>query len=129
MNILKIIVVAILIAIQINAADKKVEGKETQPHIFLAPAKPTIVIAKSGQIGTPLNIIATAKDPQDIPICFGFDWNADGIIDYYSTYVDSGKSMTVPYTWKTKGVQTLRIYTRNAMGSYSDASVHQIKID
>lgn len=129
MNILKVTIVAILIAIQINAADKKVEGKETQPQIYQAPAKPTVVIAKSGQVGIPCIITATAKDPQDFPICFGFDWNNDGVVDHYSTYIDSGKSITLSNTWKSKGVQTIKIYTRSALGYFSEASVLQVKID
>ena len=93
------------------------------PHTPSAPTGPD-----SGNPGTSYSFTATTTDPNEDQISFQFDWG-DGIHSNWSTFVDSGSSVTMSHSWSDKGSYYVRVRAKNSYSDTSDwSSGHSIVI-
>ena len=93
------------------------------PHTPSAPTGPD-----SGSPGTSYSFTATATDPDGNQISFQFDWG-DGIHSNWSSFVDSGSSVTMSHSWSDKGSYYVRVRVKDSYGATSNwSSGHSIVI-
>ena len=82
----------------------------------------------SGSPGTSYSFTATATDPDEDQISFQFDWG-DGSESDWSSFVDSGSSITMSHSWSDKGSYYVRVRVKDSYGDTSDwSSGHSIVI-
>jgi len=70
-------------------------------------------------VGTPHSITMTSSDPDNDPIRYGIDWDADGSVDQFvppSGYVPSGTSQSASRTYTIAGTKTVKVYTQDQGG-------------
>ncbi len=81
-----------------------------------APAAPTG--PDSGSPGTSYSFTATATDPDEDQISYQFEWG-DGIQSNWSSFVDSGGSVTISHSWSGKGSYQVRVRVKDSHGDTS----------
>jgi rhodanese-related sulfurtransferase len=86
----------------------------------LSPDKP---IGESVcNINQACNFSAQTTDPDDDPIRYGWDWNADGFVDEWSPYVPSGQTNTLSHLWLMMGTYDIAVLAQDNVGSQSSFS-------
>ncbi len=70
----------------------------------------------------PYDFSTQATDPDDDPIRYGWDWNADGLVDEWSPYVRSGETNTVSHMWSMIGSYDIAVLAQDNVGSESSFS-------
>jgi len=82
----------------------------------------------SGSPGTSYSFTATATDPNGNQISFQFDWG-DGTQSNWSSFVDSGGSVTMSHSWSDKSSYYVRVRVKDSYNDSSDwSSGHLIVI-
>lgn len=82
----------------------------------------------SGSPGTFYSFTATTTDPNGDQISFQFNWG-DGTQSNWSSFVDSGNSVTMSHSWSDEGSYYVRVRVKDSYGDSSDwSSGHSIAI-
>lgn len=93
------------------------------------PSPPTISDPTIGQPNTPYTFTVNATDPDGDTLRYGFDWDNNGTVDYWTTpYVNSGTSQTGTRTWITEGSKTFKVLAQDMQGINSIWTTHIINI-
>ncbi|MEA2054277.1 MAG: C1 family peptidase [Candidatus Thermoplasmatota archaeon] len=82
------------------------------------PEKPEGVM--KGKVGEEYTYSATAIDPDDNKIKYCFEWGEGNTT--WTSFVNSGETVRVNYTWTTKGDYDIRVKIRDEHGLESDWS-------
>ncbi len=89
------------------------------------PAAPTG--PDSGSPDTSYSFSATATDPNEDQIAFQFDWG-DGIQSNWSSFVQSGGSVTMSHSWSGKGSYQVRVRVKDSHGDISGWSIGHLVV-
>ena len=96
-----------------------------------APTVPVITGPSSGVVGVAVTFKATATDPDDDSVAFGFDWS-DSSGPAWTGFVASGETLSVSRTFTDSGTFTVRVKAKDNKGKASDwcspESLHVINI-
>lgn len=90
------------------------------------PNAPALTTPNACIASQAFSITMTATDPQGDRIRYGVDWNADGSIDSYTGYVDSGTPATLTRVFLATGAQSVRAYAEDINGNLSPMSQHSV---
>ena len=90
---------------------------------IISDEKPSIVQIDGDQnvkVGEDSEYNILGVDPNKLEIQYGLDWDGDEIIDEWTEYYSSGKSITVSHSWDTEGLYTFKVKARNERGVEGD---------
>ena len=82
-----------------------------------APSKPSG--PTSGLVGQSLTYTTSATDPDNDQVKYLFDFTDDNIVDRETTFVNSGASASVSWTWNTVGTYQVKAKARDTKGAES----------
>ncbi len=89
------------------------------------PAKPVIVSCPSvGGVNTLYSFFAFSEDPEGDSIAIRFDWG-DGNISNWSSYVPSGETVKMSYSWSSAGTYYVKAQAKDKKGAISEWSIAQ----
>lgn len=91
------------------------------PRVNLAPRAPTITSSGSA-INSNVTFTATATDPENDQLNYGFDWDNDGVVDDYTGFVPSGVSAQLSHVWSSAGTYTVTVFARDVWGHISSGT-------
>jgi hypothetical protein len=92
----------------------------TTPNIPSVPSGPD-----SGYVHRSYIYSTNTTDPDEDSICYKFDWG-DGNTSAWSSYVQSGTSIQMNYTWSHEGIYNIRTKAKDKYGVESAWSQEQI---
>jgi PKD domain-containing protein len=98
-----------------------VSGANDPPN---TPNQPTG--SSSGTVGISLSYSTSAIDPDDDMIKYGWDWNGDGTVDEWSSYISSGSTDTRSHIWTNPGTYHVRVIAEDSNGGQSAFSTPKI---
>ncbi|HEY0908158.1 MAG TPA: PKD domain-containing protein [Candidatus Paceibacterota bacterium] len=94
------------------------------PILNLPPHAPTVTpTSGSGAANVSHTFTANTTDPEGDNVDYGFDWNNDGNVDFYSGLVPSGTSAQMSYSWSAAGTYPVRVVVRDSNLNYSAETV------
>ena len=68
------------------------------------------------------NYTSNSSDPEGDDICYGWDWNGDEIVDEWTEFFQSGKSIKETHYWEQSGTYLIRVKAADEYGVSSDFS-------
>ncbi|NQV88246.1 MAG: fibronectin type III domain-containing protein, partial [Parcubacteria group bacterium] len=93
------------------------------PQSNRPPSPPTIAGPIEGVTGTSYTYTASdSVDPDGDQIRYGFDWNNDSEVDYWTSLMNSGSSGVGSYIWITIGSQPFQVLAEDSNGHKSSWS-------
>jgi len=102
-----------------NSPWLEVEYKANQP-----PNKPSRPSGPSSlEVGKEGTFSTVATDPDGDMVRYGWDWNSDMIIDEWTGYYQSGKSINIKHSWSEIGQYYIRVKTQDTKGQTSGFSL------
>jgi len=115
-------------SIKVRARDKY--GKESGWSDTLtinilnnAPDKPSTPLGPSnGTVGYPYTYSTSCIDPDGHRVKYGWDWNGDNIVDFWSELANSGDTIYSSYTWEDKGDYQIKVKALDNYGEESEWS-------
>ena len=84
------------------------------------PSKPDG--STSGKVGTSYSYSTSTTDPDGDNIRYGWDWDGDGIVDEWTSFYESGETITTLHTWTKKGAYNVRVKAQDEDGLESEWS-------
>jgi len=78
----------------------------------------------TGTTGVPLTFSTSATDPDGDQVKYGWDWNADGVVDEWSSLSSSGSQVSKSHSWTSAGTYSVKVRSQDehgALGSWSAA--------
>lgn len=79
--------------------------------------------------GSVQSFTIVGTDPDGDSIRYGVDWDMNGTIDQWTTYVASGGSRSISRNWATAGSKTFRARTQDDKGGLSGWRNHTVTIN
>lgn len=79
-------------------------------------------------INTSYSFAARATDPDGDRLRYGFDWDNNGTVDFWTPLVNSGTSQSSTRIWAATGLKTFKVLTQDARGANSAWASHAINI-
>jgi len=76
-----------------------------------------------GSTGVFYDYSAVAADNDDDMIRYGWDWNADTLVDEWTDYYSSGSTVTSSHKWNTVGTYQVKVKAMDEHGAESEFSV------
>ncbi len=92
------------------------------------PTVPIITGPTDGITATPYDFTAYSTDPNGKMLKYGFDWDEDGTVDYWTPLAVSGANQTTSHTWPTVGSKEFQVLAQNSDGGTSAWAKHNINI-
>jgi parallel beta-helix repeat protein len=93
-------------------------------NTLVPPNKPTKPFGNSiGAPGRSYTYFSSTIDQNNDRIQYGWDWNGDKKVDYWSDFFNSGELCYVPYSWEERGTFVVYVTTmdeRGMQGKWSD---------
>jgi hypothetical protein len=62
---------------------------------------------------------STCTDPDGHRVKFGWDWDGDDYVDQWTSYMNSGESVSTPHVWNEKGTYNIQVKARDEHGGES----------
>lgn len=81
------------------------------------PSKPSG--ETNGCTGVTYTYSTSATDPNGDSIKYGWDWNGDGVVDYWTGYYTSGSTCYASHTWNSAGTYYVRVKAMDSRGAES----------
>jgi len=75
-----------------------------------------------GSTGVFYNYSVVTTDVDDDMIRYGWDWNADTLVDEWTDYYSSGSTVTSSHTWNTAGTYQVKVKAMDEYGAESGFS-------
>jgi hypothetical protein len=69
-----------------------------------------------------INFLTSSTDPDEDLISYGWDWNADSIIDEWTGFVSSGSTCIASHSWELPGIYNIKVRAMDINGAYSEFS-------
>lgn len=105
--------------------------QDTPPAGYIIPP-PTITGPATGTPGTNYTFMAQSAVPTGGPTGrnyrYGFDWNRDGIVDFWTARVADGTAGSASFTWATVGSKVFGVIAEDVDLKRSLPSYHPINI-
>jgi len=80
-----------------------------------APNAPTIKGGPStGKVGAAYSYSASATDPDDNYVMYGWDWNGDGVVDEWTVDGGSGWQTHNTHSWSSPGKYTVKVKAKDS---------------
>lgn len=76
----------------------------------------------SGKVGTSYSYSTSTTDPDGDNIRYGWDWDGDEIVDEWTSFYESGETITTLHTWTKKGTYNVRVKAQDEDGLESEWS-------
>jgi outer membrane protein assembly factor BamB len=89
------------------------------------PDKPMVDGQTHGIVGVSYDYTFCAIDPDENDIWYHIGWGDKEIIYIYGPY-QSGKEITLPYTWSEKGIFTITCWARDVYDEVSEAATLEV---
>lgn len=96
-----------------------------------SPSTPTVTCPSTGTTGASYQFTASAVDPDNDNVKYGYDWDTNGTIDQYmpaSGYVGSGIAQSATKSWTSAGTKTVKVQACDNKGTCSGWGSCSIKI-
>jgi hypothetical protein len=88
-----------------------------------SPNNPIQISGKnSGKINTSYTFSISTTDPDRNRIKYGWDWDGNGLVDEWSSLLESGTKDTRSHNWSTKGIYKVKVRAEDEYGGESDWS-------
>jgi len=84
------------------------------------PSKPTINGPRSGTANTDLTYSFRSTEPTGDQVSYYIDWD-DGTTTDWTSYVDSGTSITETHQWSSEGSYTIKAKAKDSKGAESES--------
>jgi len=91
-----------------------VSGPNDPPQTPSTPSGPS-----SGNTGVSLTYSTNSIDPDVDNIKYGWDWDGDGTVDEWSSYLSSGNTDTRTHTWNLEGTYNIQVMAEDSNGGQS----------
>lgn len=75
-----------------------------------------------GEVGVSYNYSTSTTDPNGDMVRYGWDWNGDKEIDEWTSFHQSGATVTKSHTWQQMGIHIVRVRAEDAIGTQSEWS-------
>jgi hypothetical protein len=95
------------------------------------PTPPIVTGPTTGIPNAPYTFTATATDPDNDQLRYGFDWDNNASVDQWMpaiTYVPSNTPQSAPYSWLTPATYTFQVLAQDNKGDVSSWTSHTIAI-
>jgi hypothetical protein len=76
----------------------------------------------SGSVGTSYSYSTSTTDPDGDQIKYGFDWDGNGVVDDWSSLLDSGDPCSMSYSWSSTGTYQVKVKAQDVYGAESEWS-------
>jgi hypothetical protein len=92
----------------------EVSGSNNPPNTPSTPSGPM-----SGSVGTSYSYSISTTDDDGDQIKYGFDWDGNGIVDDWSSLLDSGDPCSMSHSWSSAGTYQVKVKARDEHGAES----------
>jgi hypothetical protein len=99
------------------------------PPVNMAPSNLVVTGPTVGTTSVSYVFTATAVDPENSSVRYGFDWNNDGTVDEYTSLVASGVSSSTSRVWSIAGTYAFGVFAEDVAGARSSVVTHTIVIN
>lgn len=87
------------------------------PNIPSKPNGPTTCF-----VGEEYSYSTSTIDPDGDQVSYGWDWNANGIVDEWTSFHPSGSTASISHTWSSPGTYTFKVKAKDVHDAMSDWS-------
>lgn len=77
---------------------------------------------ETGYNGVSYKFSTSTIDPDEDSIRYGWDWDADETIDYWTSYYPSSEIVSIEHIWESTGIYNIKVLAEDNVGDISNFS-------